>query len=289
MQYDVYTGKMNFFRHILGTNPSDPNIHDSHVLDKQRKLILEKNQLNSQINKYLDAIPISKDKGDKELNLLFDKLENLTGYKLTSDERAAALAGNLDRLKETFAELDIKGVTVFFWNKEKNLPMIGSHMINGFLKASAESWGRCLKKKNGKVMYSASYTQSLINQHVRVDEEFLTFDKDIERKADGSPWYEQRSLRAVTAQGPRVSIAKSEVIKAPASTEFTLMVLKGSPLTEDKIRALFGYGFVCGIGQWRNSGRGRFNIELKKMTGSPLVNKDGSPTIWEPPGADYAF
>src|SRR5438445_179606 len=130
---DKYRVKLTLLRDQLGTNPIDPNIQSTHILEKQRQLILEKGGINSQINKYLNAIPISKEKGEAEINKLIDKLEKLIGYELSPEERDQAVRGELESLKETFQEMELKGTTVFFWDKEKNLPCIGDHMILGFL------------------------------------------------------------------------------------------------------------------------------------------------------------
>lgn len=265
-----YAVTLTLLRDQLGTNPCDPNVMDTHIINKQRKLILDKNKVNSEINKYLEAIAISSDRGEAEVNALFDKLENLTGLSLTPEERALAVAGKLDSLKETFASLQIQGTTVFFWNQEKNLPMIGDHMIYGFMKAACEAIGRCKKdgetKKKGTPLESISYTQALINQHVRCREQFITFDKDVKRKDDGEIFFLQRSLRAMTAQGPRITLAKSEVVPAGAKLSFTLSVMEDSPLTEKILRKIFDYGEQTGLGQWRNAGHGMFEYELEELT-----------------------
>lgn len=138
-------------------------------------------------------------------------------------------------------------------------------MIYGFLKAAAEAIGRTLPKKNATVLHSISYTQSLINQHVRCEQKFITFDKDIRKNEDGSTSYLQRSLRAMTAQGPRISLAKSEVIDEGAKLTFTLKVLMGSPITEETLKTLFEYGEFVGLGQWRSSGHGMFTYKLIKL------------------------
>jgi hypothetical protein len=249
-------------RDMLATNPMDPAVLDTHILDRQRKLILEKSQLNSTINKYLNQIQISSEKGEEEVAKLFAKLEEVTGYKFSPEDREAVLAGKLDELKETFAELDHKGATVFFWNKEKNLPCIGDHMIYGFLKAAAEAVSRTLPRKNGTILNSASYTQSVINQHVRCSERFLTASRDVKRDASGAPLFHQRSLRAMTAQGPRVSLAKSEILEAGTEFNFTLIIMKNSPLEDKHLKVLFDYGRLCGLGQWRNAGFGQFTYKL---------------------------
>jgi hypothetical protein len=263
--FDKYGIKLTFTRGVLATNPCDPNVMDTHILDRQRKLIVEKQGINTQINKYLDQIQISKDKGEDEINKLIDSLEILIGYQLAPEERKDAIAGKLLNLKETLAEMDIKGTTVFFWNKEKNLPCVGDHMIYGFLKAASEAIGRTLPTKKGEMLHSVSYTQSIINQHVRCEERFITFDKDVVRNPDGSIAFLQRSLRAMTAQGPRISLAKSEQVEEGAHLTFTLKVLKNSPFTGEVLNKLLQYGELSGIGQWRNAGWGQFVFETMKL------------------------
>lgn len=263
--FDQYKVRLVFQRGLLATNPCDPNIMDTHILDKQRKLIMEKGGVNAAINKYLDQIQISAQKGEAEVGKIVDRLEDMLGYKLSEEERRDAITGKLASLRQTFQEMDTKGTTVFFWDRETDRPAIGDHMILGFLKASAEAIGRTLDTKKGEVLHSISYTQSLINQHVRVATQFIPLDRDIVRNSDGTPKYLQRSLRAMTAQGPRVSLAKSEQVAAGASCAFTLRVMKNSAITEDILRRFFEYGELSGLGQWRNAGNGQFTFELASL------------------------
>lgn len=261
--FDEYNVTITLLRPMLGTNPLDPQVLDTHIIDRQRKIITEQSKVNKAINKYLDQLPISEAKGKAELERVLAKIEDMLGGPLAEEDREAVLKGDLAALKETFGELDTKATTVFFWNKEKNLPCIGDHMIYGFLKAAAEAIARTkADKKRGQVMTTASYTQSMINQYIKCDQEFLTADRDIRRAEDGAPIYLHRSLRAMTAQGPRVALAKSEVL--PAGTQFTfkLQVMKECPLKGEHLAELFNYGQVCGLGQWRNSRRGTFTYTM---------------------------
>ena len=66
----------------------------------------------------------------------------------------------------------------------------------------------------------------------------------------------QRPLRGQTAKGERISLANSETLPAGTSCEFTVRVLDNS-LMKNVIHWL-DYGKYNGIGQWRNSGKGRF-------------------------------
>lgn len=70
----------------------------------------------------------------------------------------------------------------------------------------------------------------------------------------------QRPLRAQTAQGERVSLANSEQIPAGSTCEFEVLCMDDSH--EKAVREWLDYGVLRGIGQWRNSGKGRFTYEV---------------------------
>jgi len=69
-----------------------------------------------------------------------------------------------------------------------------------------------------------------------------------------------RPLRAETMQGERVALASSETV--PAGTTFEFEVTTLAPALEDMLKAALDYGALKGIGQWRNSGKGRFSYEI---------------------------
>jgi len=70
----------------------------------------------------------------------------------------------------------------------------------------------------------------------------------------------ERPLRAQTAQGERIALARSETVPAGSSIEFTVTILGavGKGLLEEWLT----YGALRGLGQWRNSGKGKFAYEL---------------------------
>ena len=68
--------------------------------------------------------------------------------------------------------------------------------------------------------------------------------------------YCERPLRASTPQGERVSIAKSESVPAGSTVEFEVTCL--DPSLEGMVRECLDYGQLRGLGQWRNSGKGRY-------------------------------
>jgi hypothetical protein len=74
----------------------------------------------------------------------------------------------------------------------------------------------------------------------------------------------ERPLRAQTAQGERVALARSETAPAGTRCEFTVKLLDAK--MADAVFEWFEYGEDRGLGQWRNSGKGRFTCETKVVT-----------------------
>lgn len=258
--FDTYLVKIALVKEMLGTNPLDPNVMDNHIIDRQRKLISEKSEINKAINKYYKALEISDERKDLELGGLRKTIEELWGKEFSDNEFNELVETGFKKLKETMSELDDKGTTCFFRNPETGEVCIGSHMILGFLKASGESIAKTLPKKNGTVLQSATYTNGIINQHVKITPDLIDASNDIVRDSWNNPVYLQRSLRAMTAQGPRISLAKSEQLPKDTTFQFEINVLKNSPLTEEHITTMLSYGQIKGLGQWRNAGHGSFEV-----------------------------
>ena len=262
MKTNDFEVKIRLTTDQLGTNPMNPDVLDTFIIEKQRKLILEQSKINKALNKYAEAETISKDRSDKEIEALLRTVEEVVGTSLTREEVSQLFSGDekLKSLRESLGGFDTQGVTVFFRDKNGK-PCLGNHMIKGFLKAAGEAFARTLPTKNGTMLHSATYTSAIINQHVTVTPDFLVASKDIERTKDKKPKYLQRSLRVQTAQGQRVTLAKSEVLPAGTEFTFTVKVMDGSPFTKEVLEQLLSYGEMVGLGQWRGSGgKGQFQV-----------------------------
>nr|DAI05954.1 MAG TPA: RNA silencing protein [Ackermannviridae sp.] len=81
-----------------------------------------------------------------------------------------------------------------------------------------------------------------------------------------------RPLRASTPMGERVSIAKSETVPAGSTLEFELRLL--DPALEKMVKECLDYGTMRGLGQWRNSGKGRFVWDLLDASGAVIVGNN---------------
>jgi hypothetical protein len=145
-----------------------------------------------------------------------------------------------------------RGTTVFHRLADGSPCLMNYHLL-GFLKEAG-------KVQNGKVTGGVKALRSKVSQGIFISPRFLPVYIPAGKGID----YLERPLRAETALGPRVALARSEML--PEGTWFTCMleVLAGE-ITEEVLRDLLDYGWYRGLGQWRNSGAyGTFRYELVK-------------------------
>lgn len=157
---------------------------------------------------------------------------------------------------DNVTEMDEKGITGFYRDADGNI-ILKAYQIKGFFKDAA----RALKD------------QIKLTSHVsKVDNYVFLKERDIQLLRDGKPIKEaddflERPLRAETAQGPRVALAKSEIVNEGWTLEFTVKVVENKGTTKsvamsmDVVRSLFEYGEMKGLLQWRNAGYGSFELE----------------------------
>lgn len=154
------------------------------------------------------------------------------------------------------ADMDKRNLTVFLRNKKYEI-CVCDYVIKGFLKEA----GTALKSELG-----IANIKSKIDNYVLITPTYLTIDRDGE-PLDVTDYDLERPLRAMTMQGPRVSVTASECIDPDWSITFTVNLLenektvKSAPLTMKAIETMLDYGSFKGLGQWRNGQNGRFEWE----------------------------
>lgn len=141
-----------------------------------------------------------------------------------------------------------KGMTVFH-RMEDGTPFLYDYQIKGFFKDTCGGLRKVDKTVSSKIKAYKKEIDKLIFPEPRC----------IPIHFDGNITECQRPLRAQTAQGERISLAISEQIPAGATVEFTVVCLCDDH--EKAVREWLDYGRFSGIGQWRNSGKGRFTWE----------------------------
>jgi hypothetical protein len=150
---------------------------------------------------------------------------------------------------ELIAEQEFeKGITVFVRDKDGD-PCVYDYLIKGFFKNACSAMR--------EVDNSAS--KKLTAYKKKIDNLVFVGPRLIKFRFDGKMKFCERPLRAQTAQGERVAIACSEAIPAGAQLEFEISVLKDDMMKY--VIEWLDYGKFNGLGQWHNSGKGRFTWE----------------------------
>lgn len=188
--------RITFTEPVLGTQPSDPELHKHFVASKA------------------------------------------PDHKTMAEEVAAMGA----------EEVEERGMTVFP-KMEDGTPFIWDYQLKGFFKDACGMLRRVPDTKSAKLRAYKKEIDGLIFVEPRRIPLWMPVDLDLTATDC------QRPLRASTPQGDRVALAHSE--EAPAGTyiEATIMCLLDSDMK--LVREWLDYGRLRGIGQWRNSGRGR--------------------------------
>lgn len=140
-----------------------------------------------------------------------------------------------------------KSKTVFPRDENGN-PIMWDYQIKGFFKDTCGMLRKVAKTKSSKIKAYKKEIDGLI----------FVEERKIPIHFSGEIGSCQRPLRAQTAQGERVSLANSESIPPESSIEFTVVCLADHM---DAVREWLDYGRLRGMGQWRNSGKGRFEWE----------------------------
>lgn len=152
-----------------------------------------------------------------------------------------------------------KGMTVFPRN-ENGEPVLYDYQIKGFFKDSCGMLARVGGKTETGKKRAVNESGKLSAYKKVIDGLIFPQPRMIPIKVNGKISDCQRPLRAQTAQGERVSLANSEEIPAGSTCEFEILLMDES--LENAVLEWLDYGVLRGIGQWRNSGKGRFTFDI---------------------------
>ncbi len=153
----------------------------------------------------------------------------------TTEDEVASLG--IDKVVEN-------GMTVF--PREQGEPFFYDYQVKGFFKDTC-----------GMLRRVPAYASSSLKNYKKViDGLVFVFPRKIPVHYEGDIGLCERPLRASTPQGERVALAISEEIPAGATMEFTITCMDEKDLK--LVREWLDYGYYRGLGQWRNSGKGRF-------------------------------
>lgn len=159
-------------------------------------------------------------------------------------------------------EYDSKGMTVFP-RDEEDRPIIWDYQIKGFFKDACGMLSRIGGKDETGKKKKVNESSKLTAYKKVIDGLIFVEPRKIPFVYDGEIDVCERPLRAMTMQGERVALSKSEEIPAGATIEFNVLCMADENVAA--VKEWFDYGIYRGIGQWRNSGKGRFTYEMEEI------------------------
>lgn len=165
--------------------------------------------------------------------------------KVPEDERT--------KIEDEVAALGVDAVAekkmTVFPKLPDGLPFVYDYQVRGFFKGSCGALRKISKARSAKLK---AYKKE-------VDQLIFVYPRKIPIQLSGDMDVISRPLRAATPQGDRVAIAASE--SAPAGSSIALQIICFDDNDMKIVREWLEYGMFNGLGQWRNSGMGRFTWE----------------------------
>lgn len=144
-------------------------------------------------------------------------------------------------------------MTIFHRDRDGR-PFLLDYQVRGYFKEACMMLRMIPTKKSATLK---TYKR-VIDGLILVDEHIIHID------LAGEVGCCQRTLRAETMQGPRTALASSETVPAGSSLTFTVRCLHDDHVKY--VKEWLDYGKYHGLGQWRNSGKGKFTWELLSET-----------------------
>jgi hypothetical protein len=236
----TYHVQLTFTEPMLGTAPSNPTVYKDHIV----------------LRKFKDLKKVATG----------DDLAKLEKEEDTLAAEEAALLPAEDKGVTVFRRYDVA-------TKEagKSGLILLDYMGKGFLKEAGEAmgideksvWG--LRSKLDKWLFIGKFE----GRKFKADR-YLPIMRDGKQVMEPDGVLE-RPLRAMTMQGPRVTLAASEYVNAGASLSFHITILPLAEtakvkITEEAIKEWVEIlGQLCGLGQWRSGGYGRFEAVVTSV------------------------
>ena len=175
--------------------------------------------------------------------------EIYTDYLASKAPEGKNVKDEIDSIEEPDGIEEMRQMTVFHRNPDTDQPIIFDYLVKGFFKNACSAMREVPKSESSKIK---AYKK-------KIDNLVFVAPRMIDIDMAGEMTICERPLRAQTAQGERVALSCSESIPAGSTMEIEI-----TTLTDDLMKTVIewlDYGKLNGLGQWHNSGKGRFSWE----------------------------
>ncbi len=150
---------------------------------------------------------------------------------------------------EELAEV-IEKTSTGFARTSEGKPMLWDYQIKGLFKDACGMLRRVKDTRSSKLTAYKKIIDGLI----------FVGPRQIPLDVLGELEICERPLRGQTAQGERIALARSETAQPGSSITCDITCLDKKYIK--LVKEWLDYGALRGLGQWRNSGKGRFSWEL---------------------------
>ena len=189
----------------------------------------------------------------KSINVTLTLTEEILGTASSNPEIhrefIASKSPDAGTIEDEVAAIGVDAVeqkTQTVFPKLDGKPFFYDYQIKGFFKDACSA----LARVEGTRSKALKAFRKIIDGNVFVFPRRIVFDGPVKL---GNC---QRPLRAQTAQGERIALASSETLPAGVTLKFEIRLLDEK--LETVVKEWLEYGALRGLGQWRNSGKGRF-------------------------------
>lgn len=206
----------------------------------------------------------------KRVDVKLTFLEGILGTRSADPEiytrfigaKALDTASVEEEVEALGAESIVERGTTVFPRDDDGTPFLYDYQIKGFFKDACSMLSRLSEKdpETGKKKKAKNESGKLTAYKKVIDGLIFVEPRKIRLESPGPVTICQRPLRAQTAQGERVALSSSEEL--PAGTTVTMTIICMDDSHWAAVEEWLNYGIFRGIGQWRNSGKGRFAWEV---------------------------
>lgn len=173
--------------------------------------------------------------------------EWIAGKAALTDEQLAEELATVEKVEE-------KGWTGF--HMLNGGPVLYDYVLKGFFKGACGALRRVSDTRSAKIKAYKKIIDGLV---------FITPRRIplVLPEGEGLGVLE-RPLRAQTARGERVTLARSDTCPVGTTLSFTVTVL--GQVSKALLQEWLDYGALLGLGQWRSGGFGRFSYHMERLT-----------------------
>lgn len=187
-----------------------------------------------------------------------DLLGTSSGNPELHREFIASKAPDAQKMEEEVAALGVDAVEektmTVFPRLANDVPFLYDYQIRGFFKEICGAMRAIAGTKSSKVK---AYKK-------KVDNTIFVEPREIPLDLHGMKIENcQRPLRASTMQGERIALANSEVCPQGTTCEFDVICMVDEDI--EMLNEWLDYGKYKGLGQWCNSGKGRFVYTFQEL------------------------